>query len=337
MKKTRFIPMIMIASLAAGCVTAVTANDGVSLSASVKDSVDREGSLFDALLSETGAKDTKIFGIKNPLEKDKGCCDQSSIVSAVANVAVRSEDNAEDAAESDKQSVVDEETDLSGDVAEEASESPEVIPDNGSYSVQTTAYEDNKEDSGNTVGISEAAAELSEVKEVSSDGAKGDTDIRESGESVEENDTHEHEWTPVTKMIHHDAVTHTEEVCVSIYDNNKSFSYEDEEGNTICNVFKHGTIDTYENSELVSSEGAETAGTMEIHNVLTGETYIFAPGELDDYDEFVHDLFDREIYAASALIGPAFGVLEDREVVDAEAYDEEVTECHICEICGEKR
>ena len=371
MKKTKFIPMIMLASLAAGCVTAVTANDGVSVSASVKDGFDREGSLFDSFLSKIGVKDIKTSEINTVSSDDKDCCDHSSIVSSVVNVVSHSEDLTDEAIEDNDLFEADEETVQSGNTAEEAYEDPEVISDDISYSMQTDTYdayiEEMNEDPKDTTEILEYPEGSSEVKEeqvsepsviedesfnddkaqISDIDADAEDESAEdmgegtnspgSAESAQESEVHEHEWIPVTKMIHHDAVTHTEEVLLSVYDNNKSFSYEDEEGNTICNVFKHGTIDTYENDEMVSSEGADTAGTIEINNVLTGEKYTFAPGELDSYDEFVHNLFDGEVYECSGMLGPAYEFIESREIIDAEAYDEEVTEGHICEVCGETK
>ena len=39
--------------------------------------------------------------------------------------------------------------------------------------------------------------------------------------------------------------------------------------------------------------------------------------------------------SCSALIGPAFGYMVDVDIVDQEAYDEEVVDYYICEECGE--
>ena len=71
-----------------------------------------------------------------------------------------------------------------------------------------------------------------------------------------EEDVHEHTLTPVYKTVHHDAVTHTEQVWREVLDNNRSYTYEDSEGNLLGYCAILGTIVTYENDEVVSVEGS---------------------------------------------------------------------------------
>ena len=223
--------------------------------------------------------------------------------------------------------IVTDETDVS-----EIDENDSDIPDNTFEKTENTEIRDvavtRKADEEDSVTGKEREMNTAETEKESSE------EDNSAAESTENTDECDHVWNPVTETVHHDAKTHTEKVTVSYLDNNISLSYCDADRNDICNVFIHRTLDRYENDVLVSSESYKEEGTVEIKNLVTGEEFIFAPGELESYESFVNEMFDGEVFGAGALIGPAYCSVEDRDIVDEEAYDEEVIKEYTCDVCG---
>lgn len=93
---------------------------------------------------------------------------------------------------------------------------------------------------------------------------------------------------------------------IEVVDEGRSLSYSDSDGNAVCRVYIHGSVNTYEDGELVLSEGNDEDGVIEITNLITGETFTFLPGELEDYDEFVRGLFKEDVYMDTLLRGSSF-------------------------------
>ena len=110
---------------------------------------------------------------------------------------------------------------------------------------------------------------------------------------------------------------------IEILDNNETSSYADGVGNIICTLIKHGTIETYENGELVSSEGDDKAGTIEIHNLVTDEIFTFSSGELKDYHGFVMKMFNGKAYWQGSLLGPAYAYPTGDDSDDSDESDDE--------------
>ena len=140
---------------------------------------------------------------------------------------------------------------------------------------------------------------------------------------------------------------------IEVFDNNYDSFYSDSLGNTICRVRIHDTIDKYENDVLVSSESEYEVGTIEIHNLVTDERFLFEPGTMDDYEEYVMKMFNGEAYYSGSLIGPAYAEpvdddgyayeepgYDDGYVYDPEddsdfEYSDDSEVYYICTVCGE--
>ena len=94
---------------------------------------------------------------------------------------------------------------------------------------------------------------------------------------------------------------------VEVYDNSRSIDYVDSEGNEVCSVFIQGTLDTFdEEGALISSEGGDRKGTVEIKDHLNDETLTFSPGEIDNYDAFVSDRFGSDVYIGTISKGSSY-------------------------------
>ena len=92
-----------------------------------------------------------------------------------------------------------------------------------------------------------------------------------------------------------------------VYDNSSSIEYTDSEGNGVCSVFIYGSQDTYdEDGTLILSEGQELKGMIEIKNHLNGESVTFMPGEIDDYHDYVSEMFEFDVYMDSAKRGASY-------------------------------
>ena len=118
-----------------------------------------------------------------------------------------------------------------------------------------------------------------------------------------------------------------------IYNNTKIFSYSDDDGNCVSDVYIYGLIDVYIDGELYSSEPEQgkTVGDIEIWNYVTGDFEQFKPGELDDYDEYVLSKFHFDVHKERYMIPPHRGSI-------TYTYTTQIVECfdgygnHICTI-----
>lgn len=353
MKKKIFLPVGIAACLAVGIITSVSAADNTVNSASLKDVVDSENIFFNSLMGNFG-KSEEVVPVAQP--EGESVASESVALPAVAAVSFDGEDDSY--VESDPEVEADDVNDeanataylpvsVTSDpaqdldeqyvAAEEDFDTEDDIVEMINDTVQTPAVTpdhsfDAKEISDLENEVKPATGQSPDDSEESESNAEIATDEKEA----EQEALHEHEWKPVTETVHHDAETHTEEVSVYFVDNNKSYSYCNEDDKTVCEVFRYGTTVEYHDDEIFAIEGEETAGTVEISNLVTGEKFSFAPGELESLDAFLHEMFGDDIYGASAMIGPAWGGVEEMEVIDEEAYDEEVITGYICD-CGEHK
>ena len=109
-----------------------------------------------------------------------------------------------------------------------------------------------------------------------------------------------------------------------VYNSSIQFSYSDDDGNCVCDVFIYGLEDVYIDGELYSSEKlhGKDVGTIEIKNYITGEIEEFKPGELEDFNEYVLNLFEFDVFQERYVIPPFEGnvsYVDTSEVVDC--YD----------------
>lgn len=353
MKKKIFLPVGIAACLAVGIITSVSAADNTVNSASLKDVVDSENVLFSSLMGNFG-KSEEVVPVAQP--EAVSVASESAALPAVAAVSFDGEDDsyvesapeveADDARDEVKATAslpVSDTSDSAQDSEEQYVAAEEAFVTEGDIvemindTVQTPAV--TPDHSFDAKEISDLENEVKPATGQSPDDSEEGEIVVETTPAVQEEaqeTLHEHEWKPVTETVHHDAETHTEEIWVYFEDNNRSYSYWNEDDETICNVFKHGTTVEYHNDEVFAVEGEETAGTVEISNLVTGEKFSFAPRELESLDAFLHEMFGDDIYGASAMIGPAWGGVEEMEVIDEEAYDEEVITGYICD-CGEHK
>jgi len=351
MKKKIFLPVGIAACLAVGIITSVSAADNTVNSASLKDVVDSENIFFNSLMGNFG-KSEEVVPVAQP--EGESVASESVALPAVAAVSFDGEDDSyvesdpeveaddvndeanataslpvsvtsDPAQDLEEQYVAAEEAFVTeGDIVEvinDTVQTPAVTPD---HSFDAKEISDLENEVKPATGQSPDDSDEESTSEVAAD---------EQEKEIEAE--HEHVWKPVTETVHHDAETHTEEVWISCYDNNKTFTFLNLNGDVVCNVHIHGTIEEYEGDELISAEGVETEGVVDIYNVVTGESFSFAPGELESVNEFVYGMFDDELII-EGLLGPAWGRVEEKEIIDKEAYDEEVITGYVCD-CGEHK
>ena len=366
MKKKIFLPAGIAACLAVGIISSVSAADNTVNSASLKDVIESDNIFFDSLTGNFG-KSEEVLPVAEP--EIGSVATESAELSAVAAVSFDGEDDSyvESAPEVETADVRDEAKETASlPVSDTSDPAPGSEAVNAEYQVYTAASEEQPaatEDAAteedivelinNTVQtpavtpdhsfdakeISDLEGEIKPVTGQSPDDSEEGEIVVETTPAVQEEaqeTLHEHEWKPVTETVHHDAVTHTEEVLVEFEDYSKTYSYCDEDGKTICNVYIHGTTVEYHDGEVFAVEGEETDGIVEISNLVTGEKFSFAPGELESRDAFVHEMFGDDVYPEAFLIGPYMALIEEKEVIDEEAYDEEVITGYICD-CGEHK
>ena len=139
-----------------------------------------------------------------------------------------------------------------------------------------------------------------------------DDDISSQDDEDENNfepETDFGEMTPDPEVIDPNEVTYDPEpICYNFikyeYDNSKIFSFTNHDGIKFCDVIIHGSLDVYYGDDYVYSvDTVIPAGSVEIYNFITGQSQIFAPGEIDDYEKYVHDMFDDKLYI-SGKVGP---------------------------------
>ena len=365
MKKKIFLPAGIAACLAVGIISSVSAADNTVNSASLKDVIEFDNIFFDSLTGNFG-KSEEVLPVAEP--ETGSVATESAELPAVVAVSFDGEDDSyvESAPEVETAGVRDEAKETASlpvsdtsdpmqdseavnaeyqaytgvseeqsDVTEKAAVTEDDIVELINDTVQTTAV--TPDHSFDAKEISDLENEVKPVTGQSPDDLdeESTSEVAVDEQEKEIETEHEHVWKPVTETVHHDAETHTEEVLISCYDNNKTFRFLNLNGDVVCNVHIHGTIEEYEGDELISAEGVETEGVVDIYNVVTGERFSFAPGELESVNEFVYGMFDDELII-EGLLGPAWCRVEEKEMIDKEAYDEEVITGYVCD-CGEHK
>lgn len=372
MKKKIFIPAGIAACLAFGIVSTVSAENNSQTAAYVKDIVDSDNFVFDSIMDNLGkrsdASDNDSVAVLNfnkdnsfipavaavsfedNSESDKPVITEAPepTVASTNDIAVQAQDDVYIAPKdtfieySDTASAADSLADnqiIEDSFIDEINENIVTPVDNAVHADDSKELSELENEikpvNGQSPDDDEKAADISDSESAA---ASDFDDVFDSDEASEH--VHEHIWKPVTETVHHDAQTHMEEVWIDLVDNNKSFSYgiENDDGTyeCVCSVHVYGTVEEYHNDELYSVEGDDKAGAVGIHNHITGESFTFAPGDLEDINSFVNDMFDFEVENVGALIGPAFCYVEEVEVVDKEAYDEEVITGYVCD-CGDDK
>ena len=341
MKKRTLIPIGVGACLAFGICTNLTGFGGSTVTASVKDVVSSDNNYLESVISRILPK-KDCPAEKEVIEPSFTCALIPADISSVYPETPKYDHVAED--KEDTSPVSDDKTtgvsaNESQPKVQPSQEEDVQIADLTAVPAEAEQAQDVYQEESSKAKESGTAAEK-EVKKESED-ISSETKATKATKEKEENtdtsaekekdlaDVHEHVLKPVYKTVHHDAVTHTETKFVET-------GFESSGSRSV----------TY--GDTTVSRGDYTVGRYEDNSrvIETRKVYYYINGEEAGEEEYKAAL--EKIYAEAEANGESDKIEEravsgicatgeevETEVVDSEAYDEEVLDHYECEHCKE--